>query len=106
MVLNDAVRRILRVKAAMGLLSSPAAVKADRSLINEFGSHERRELARRSVRESLVLLKNEGGVLPVKPGARVLIAGPGADSMAMQAGGPPTEEQTAFQEKVKGITEL
>ncbi len=39
------------------------------------------------MRESLVLLKNAGSVLPLKPGARILVAGDGADNIAKQAGG-------------------
>lgn len=82
--LDDAVRRILRVKFKLGLMGprlvergDPAAVGADAHL----------EIAREAVAKSLVLLKNEGGVLPIRPGARVLVTGPGADNMAMQAGG-------------------
>ena len=51
------------------------------------GSPDHLALAREAAARSLVLLKNNDGVLPVRPGARVLIAGFGADSMAMQAGG-------------------
>ncbi|MBP7952162.1 MAG: glycoside hydrolase family 3 C-terminal domain-containing protein, partial [Sphingorhabdus sp.] len=51
------------------------------------GAPDHLALAREAVAKSLVLLKNNDATLPVKPGARVLIAGPGADNMAMQAGG-------------------
>ena len=46
-----------------------------------------RELARRAVRQSLVLLKNDGGALPLKRGGRVLVVGKNADSIANQSGG-------------------
>ena len=85
--LDDAVRRILRVKLRMGLFEAgaPAARKhgGDFSVL---GSPAHRALAREAVRRSLVLLKNEG-VLPIDPRKRVLVAGDGADSMSRQSGG-------------------
>ena len=80
---DDAVRRILRVKFDAGLFD-PARPFETRT--NVIGSAEHRALAREAVRKSLVLLKNEG-VLPIKASARVLVAGPGADNIAQQSGG-------------------
>jgi beta-glucosidase len=86
--LDDAVRRILRVKFRMGLfdagLPSTRAHGGDFALL---GSAEHRALAREAVRKSLVLLKNEDGLLPLRPTQRILVAGDSADSMARQAGG-------------------
>lgn len=86
--LDDAVRRILRVKFRMGLfdagLPSTRAHGGDFALL---GSPSHRALAREAVRKSLVLLKNEDGLLPLKPTQRILVAGDSADSMARQAGG-------------------
>lgn len=82
--LDDAVRRILRVKYKLGLMGAAPVARGDAARL---GAPAHLALAREAVAKSLVLLKNEGSVLPVRPGARVLIAGPGADSMAMQAGG-------------------
>lgn len=82
--IDDAVRRILRVKAKLGLLGSKVERRLDPSRI---GTPEHLALAREAVSKSLVLLKNNGSVLPIKPGAKVLVAGPGAESIAMQAGG-------------------
>ncbi|NTS64589.1 exo 1,3/1,4-beta-D-glucan glucohydrolase [Sphingomonas sp. HHU CXW] len=85
--LDDAVRRILRVKVLAGTFeagrpsSRPTAGKFDL-----LGAPEHRALARAAVRESLVLLKNNG-VLPIKAGANVLVAGAGADDIGQQAGG-------------------
>ncbi len=81
--LDDAVRRILRVKAKLGLLDG-RPVRDDPAMI---GTAANRAVAREAVAKSLVLLKNEGGVLPIRPGAHILVAGDGADSMAKQAGG-------------------
>lgn len=82
--IDDAVRRILRVKFKLGLMGDAQIARGD---VSEVGSDEHLALAREAVAKSLVLLKNNKSVLPVRKGARVLIAGPGADNMAMQAGG-------------------
>lgn len=86
--LDDAVRRILRVKLRAGLFDKPkpsARPLAGRTDL--LGAPDHRALAREAVRESLVLLKNNGAVLPLRPGGRVLVAGDGADSIPMQSGG-------------------
>ena len=82
--IDDAVRRILRVKYKLGLMDEVPTKRGDPSLV---GSKAHLELAREAVAKSLVLLKNNGGILPIRNGAHVLIAGSGADNMAMQAGG-------------------
>ena len=83
--LDEAVRRILRVKMRMGVFDEPAPNKRPNTYL-PIGTPGHRAVARQAVRESLVLLKNDG-VLPIKPNATVLIAGDGADNIAMQAGG-------------------
>ncbi len=80
--IDDAVTRILRVKMRAGLFDS----KADRSTGGE-SALQSRELARRAVRESLVLLKNDDGALPLKRGAKILVVGKSADSLRNQSGG-------------------
>lgn len=80
---DDAVRRILRVKVQMGLFNAARPYESKAELV---GAAEHRAIAREAVAKSLVLLKNSG-VLPVKASANVLVAGPGADSMAQQSGG-------------------
>lgn len=81
---DDAVRRILRVKFKLGLMGEARVTRGDPERL---GAPGHLALAREAVAKSLVLLKNNGRVLPIRPGSRVLVAGPGADSMAMQAGG-------------------
>lgn len=86
--LDDAVTRILRVKVRMGLFE--AGPPSKRPLGGHFellGSPEHRALARTAVRESLVLLKNQDGLLPLKPRQKVLVAGDGIDNIAKQCGG-------------------
>jgi len=86
--LDDAVRRVLRIKLRAGIFEKqkPSA----RPLAGQFdllGSAEHRAVARQAVRESLVLLKNKGNLLPLSPKANVLVAGDGADNIAKQSGG-------------------
>lgn len=86
--LDDAVRRILRVKLRAGLFDRGAP--SSRPLAGKFeliGAPDHRALARQAVRESLVLLKNERGLLPLKPHATILVAGAAAQSIGQQAGG-------------------
>lgn len=86
--IDDAVTRILRVKFAMGLMDKDRSQLADRSLFPEVGSSAHREVARQAVRESLVLLKNDGKTLPLKKAmTRIHVAGVGADDIGMQCGG-------------------
>jgi beta-glucosidase len=86
--IDDAVTRILRVKLRAGLFEKgrPSA----RPLANKreiLGAPGHRAVARQAVRESLVLLKNEGNLLPLAPQANVLVAGDGADNLSKQTGG-------------------
>ncbi|KAM3684997.1 hypothetical protein ACB098_11G087700 [Castanea mollissima] len=94
--IDDAVKRILRVKFAMGLFENPLA---DDSQADFLGAQEHRELAREAVRKSLVLLKNgksayDGPVLPLpRKAQRILVAGTHADNLGYQCGGWTIEWQ-------------
>ncbi|UCG89130.1 MAG: glycoside hydrolase family 3 C-terminal domain-containing protein [Gemmatimonadota bacterium] len=105
--IDDAVRRILRVKEALGLLDPDRSHLADRSLETSFGSAEHRQVARDAVRQSLVLLKNEGAVLPLaKNAARIHVAGPAADNIGRQCGGWTISWQGASGELTTGGTTI
>ncbi|XP_048323971.2 uncharacterized protein LOC125420836 [Ziziphus jujuba] len=87
--IDDAVRRILRVKFTMGLFENPWA---DRNLISELGAQAHRDLAREAVRKSLVLLKNgenaDSPMLPLpKNASKILVAGSHASNLGYQCGG-------------------
>ena len=86
--IDDAVKRILRVKFAMGLLDPGRSQLADRKLHAQFGSPAHRQVARECVRASVVLLKNEKRVLPAsKKLSRIHVAGKSADDIGNQCGG-------------------
>lgn len=86
--MDDAVRRILRVKLRAGLFEKGAPSTWSYAGRKEYmGSAAHREVARQAVRESLVLLKNDQKLLPLKPQSRILVTGPGADDIGMQSGG-------------------
>ena len=84
--IDDAVTRIIRVKLRSGLFDASPATgpHPDAEALH---SKAARDLSREAVRKSLVLLKNNGGVLPLKRGGKFLVVGKGADSLPMQAGG-------------------
>lgn len=80
---DDAVRRILRLKFRLGLFDRPNTLLAD---YPEFGSEAHAKLAYEAAVESQVLAKNEG-ILPLKKDTRILVAGPNGNSMRTLNGG-------------------
>jgi len=83
--IDDAVRRILRIKFQMGLF---AGQTPDPALTAAVGSPAHREVARECVRESLVLLKNDRHLLPLSRHLKhLVVVGAGADDIGMQCGG-------------------
>ena len=81
--IDDAVRRILRQKFVLGLFNNPYP---DKQLIQQIGSEEHRKIARQAVRESLVLLKNDG-ILPLNKEKRIVVVGEHANNAGLQSGG-------------------
>ncbi len=102
--INDAVRRILRVKFELGLFESPLA---DRSLLPLVGSQEHRDVARQCVRESVVLLKKNDEILPIpKSNSKIFVAGEHADNIGLQCGGWSIQWQGASGDITAGTTIL
>ncbi len=86
--IDDAVSRILRVKIRAGMLDrGPASTRPLAGKQNLMGGQNHRQLAREAVRKSLVLLKNNGKLLPLDPTQHILVAGNGADDVGKQSGG-------------------
>ena len=86
--LDDAVRRILRVKFKFGLFEKPRPAQRKLSLDHSsFGSAEHREVAREAVRKSLVMLKNKDDILPLDNNAKILVTGKNAHNRGHQCGG-------------------
>jgi beta-glucosidase len=85
--IDDAVRRILRVKIAYGLFDKVRPSERPFSNHTSFGGEDHRAVAREAVRKSLVLLKNENSLLPLDKHARILVAGKNAHSRGRQCGG-------------------
>ncbi|NNG24154.1 glycoside hydrolase family 3 protein [Telluria aromaticivorans] len=82
--IDDAVSRIIRVKLRAGLFDKSPAQNA---YAGKDDAMQPRELARRAVRESLVLIKNDKPVLPIARGKKILLVGKTADDLSNQSGG-------------------
>ena len=82
--IDDAVRRILRMKYRLGLFDHPTEKLKD---YPKFGGKEFARLSYQGAVESMVLLKNEGGLLPLRKGQRILLTGPNANQMRCLDGG-------------------
>lgn len=82
--IDDAVRRILRMKYRLGLFDHPTEKLKD---YPKFGGKEFARLSYQGAVESMVLLKNEGSLLPLRKGQRILLTGPNANQMRCLDGG-------------------
>jgi beta-glucosidase len=76
--IDDAVRRILKVKLELGLFEN---AMPDKSLLANFGKPEYPKIALEAARESITLLKNDNNILPLAKDKKVLVTGPTADSL-------------------------
>ena len=102
---NDAVRRIIKVKKELGLFDDPFLDKM-KTVQKDVGSGEYRAVAEKLVEESLVLLKNDNGVLPLKEGISVYITGPAADNAQAQCGGWTVEWNQSPSKNIEGVTTI
>ena len=82
--IDDATRRVLRLKYRLGLFDQPTTNYAD---YPEFGGKAHAEAALQSATESMILLKNEAGLLPLVKGKKILLTGPNANQMRCLNGG-------------------
>ena len=99
---DDAVRRILRVKFALGLFEQPMPDTKYQATVR---SREHLELARQAVRESLVLLTNNDNILPLsKDTPLIFVAGKGANDIGLQSGGWTLEWQGKVGNDNEGTT--
>src|SRR5690606_25767958 len=98
--LDSAVANILRVKFKLGLFENPYVDEGE--VLAKVGTMENREIARQVARESIVLLKNENNLLPLKEGVKhIAVIGPNADNIYNQLG-----DYTAPQPDEKVVTVL
>ena len=98
--LDDAVRRILRIKFRSGIMDNPMT---DRTLLEKAGSDEHRAIAREAVQKSQVLLKNDG-FLPLDKTKNYLVIGSGANDIGKQCGGWTIEWQGKLGDITPGTT--
>ncbi|MGW1726149.1 glycoside hydrolase family 3 protein [Streptomyces sp. NPDC002306] len=101
--IDDAVSRILTQKFRLGLFEHPYA---DTSGAARIGSTAHRAVARQAAAESQVLLKNAGGVLPLKKSQKVYVAGSNADDIGNQTGGWTITWQGSSGDITQGTTIL
>ncbi len=102
--IDDAVRRILRVKFEMGLFERPLPDSSQKALV---GSPEHRAVAARAVSQSLVLLKNDNAALPLdKSSSLIFVAGVAANDIGIQSGGWTITWQGSAGEITPGTTIL
>ena len=103
--INDAVTRIIRVKKAAGLFDDPFGEKMTFSY-GDVGSPEARAVAEQLVEKSLVLLKNENGILPLREGTKVYITGPASDNAQAQCGGWTMGWIKSREKDIQGVTTI
>lgn len=103
--INDAVTRIIKVKKEAGLFDDPLCENLT-TVQSETGSMDYRAVAEKLVEESLVLLKNDNDVLPIKEGSKVYITGPAADLARSQCGGWTMGWTQSPERDIAGVTTI
>ena len=102
---DDAVTRIIKVKKGAGLFEDPFLEKTEIKQ-KETGSLEYRKIAEKLVEKSLVLLKNDSDILPIREGTKVYITGPAADDASVQCGGWTIEWNGSSNKDIAGVTTI
>lgn len=100
---NDAVTRIIKVKKDFGYFDDPLFENISTKQ-SDVGSQEYRDIAEQMVEESLVLLKNDNDVLPLKEGSSVYIIGPASDDASVQCGGWTLDWAESYTRNIPGVT--
>lgn len=90
--INQSVRRILRLKFDLGLFEHPFVDASKANAAVQAG----RDATLKATQQSLTLLRNQNSLLPLKPGAKLVVTGPSADSMTNQLGGWSVSWQGVF----------
>ena len=103
--INDAVTRIIQVKMDAGLFEDPFLDNIEFS-DTKTGSFANREVAERCVEQSLVLLKNDNDILPLKSGSKVYIMGPAIDNAQVQCGGWTLDWNSSPEVDIQGVTTI
>lgn len=102
---DDAVTRIIKIKKEAGVFDDPFCENT-KTVQQNTGSLEYRAIAEKLVEKSLVLIKNENEVLPIKEGSKVYILGPAADNASAQCGGWTMGWNQSPYQKISGVTTI
>ena len=103
--INEACTAIIKVKKDAGIFDDPLCENI-KTTQKEPGSAEYRALAEKAVEKSLVLLKNDKNILPLKSGTKVYITGPAADDARAQCGGWTLGWNASYMDKMEGVTTI
>lgn len=103
--IDDAVERIIKVKLDAGIFDDPFCENI-KTEMDSTGSEEYRAVAEKLVEESLVLLKNENDILPIKENTSVYITGPACDNAQSQCGGWTIDWNSSPEKDIEGVTTI
>ncbi|MBR4462595.1 MAG: glycoside hydrolase family 3 protein [Erysipelotrichaceae bacterium] len=102
---DDAVRRILQVKKDTGIIADPFCETME-TIQKETGTKEYRDVAEKAVEESLVLIKNQNDILPLKENTKIYIMGPAANNDVAQCGGWTMDWNQGGLSDIPGVTSI